>query len=111
MASKRHLSDRALKALAPAKTGTRYELRDSIVSGFGVRVNDERDPSRPGKAGHISFILYTRFPGSRAPTRRALGRYGDLTLEQARDKAALWRVRISKGIDPAVEEERARLAE
>jgi integrase len=112
MAPKRHLSDRALKALAPAKTGTRYELRDSIVPGFGVRVNDERDPSRPGKAGHISFILYTRFPGSRAPTRRALGRYpGDLTLEQARDKAAQWRTLIDKGIDPAIEEERARLAE
>jgi hypothetical protein len=112
MAPKRHLSDRALKALAPAKPGTRYELRDSIVSGFGVRVNDERDPSRPGKAGHISFILYTRFPGSRAPTRRKLGRYpGELTLEQARDKAAHWRTLISKGIDPAVEEERTRLAE
>src|SRR6516164_10838166 len=98
MGSKRHLSDRALKALAPAKTGTRYELRDSIVSGFGVRVNDERDPSRPGKAGHISFILYTRFPGSRAPTRRALGRYGELTLEQARAKAGEWRTLINRGV-------------
>jgi len=68
----------------PAKPGERYELRDSIVAGFGVRVNDERDPSRPGKAGHVSFILYTRFPGSSAPTRRALGRYPALTLEQAR---------------------------
>jgi hypothetical protein len=111
MAPRRHLSDRTLRALAPAKAGTRYELRDSIVAGFGVRVNDERDPSRPGKAGHVSFILYTRFPGSNAPTRRALGRYGKLTLEQARDKAAQWRTLISRGIDPAVEEERARLAE
>src|SRR6516162_11528944 len=56
MAGKRHLTDRLLKALAPAKPGERYELRDSIVAGFGVRVNDERDPSRPGKAGHVSFI-------------------------------------------------------
>src|SRR5215510_4765310 len=111
MVSKRHLTDRALKALIPAKPGERYELRDSIVAGFGVRVNDERDPSRPGKAGHVSFILYTRFPGSSAPTRRALGRYGELTLEQARDKAAQWRTLISRGIDPAVEEERTRLAE
>jgi integrase len=111
MASKRHLTDRTLKALAPAKTGTRYELRDRIVSGFGVRVNDERDPSRPGKAGHISFTLYTRYPGSSAPTRRALGRYPVLSLEQARAKAAQWRELIAKGIDPAIEEERARLAE
>jgi Arm DNA-binding domain len=88
MTNKRHLTDRALKALAPAKPGERYELRDSIVAGFGVRVNDERDPSRPGKARHVSFILYTRFPGSSAPTRRALGRYPALTLEQARIKAS-----------------------
>jgi Arm DNA-binding domain len=96
MASERHLTDRALKALAPAKPGERYELRDSIVAGFGVRVNDERDPSRPGKAGHVSFILYTRFPGSGAPTRRALGRYGELTLEAARSKAAHWRELIAR---------------
>jgi integrase len=111
MASKRHLTDRALKALMPAKPGERYELRDSIVAGFGVRVNDERDPSRPGKAGHVTFILYTRFPGSSAPTRRALGRYPALTLEQARIKAAHWRELITKGIDPAIDEERAQLAE
>jgi integrase len=111
MTPKRHLSDRTLRSLAPAEPGTRYELRDSIVAGFGVRVNDERDPSRPGKAGHVSFILYTRFPGSSAPTRRALGRYPVLTLEQARIKAAHWRDLITKGVDPAVEEERARLAE
>jgi integrase len=111
MAPRRHLSDRTLRALAPAKAGTRYELRDSIVAGFGVRVNDERDPSRPGKAGHVSFILYTRFPGSSAPTRRALGRYPALTLEQARIKAAQWRGLIAKGIDPAIEGERAQLAE
>jgi Arm DNA-binding domain len=40
-----------------------------------------------------------------------LGQYGELTLEQARAKAAQWRSLISRGIDPAVEEERARLAE
>ena len=111
MTPKRHLTDRTLKALAPAKPGERYEIRDSIVPGFRVRVNDERDPSRPGKAGHISGVMYARFPGSSAPTRRALGRYGELTLEQLRDKAAQWRKLIDKGIDPAVEEERARLAE
>jgi integrase len=126
MTPKRHLTDRTLKALAPAKPGERYEIRDSLVSGFRVRVNDERDPSRPGKAGHISGVMYARFPGSKArdgsqhgrgrtepiaPTRRALGRYGELTLEQLRDKAAQWRKLIDKGIDPAIEEEHIRLAE
>jgi hypothetical protein len=51
-----------------------------------------------------------RYPGSRNPTRRALGVYGELTLEQAREKARRWLELIRKGIDPAAAEEEARQA-
>jgi integrase len=51
-----------------------------------------------------------RFPGSHNPTRRALGTYGELTLEQAREKARRWLELIGKGIDPANAEEEARQA-
>jgi integrase len=51
-----------------------------------------------------------RYPGSRNPTRRALGVYGELTLEQARKKARDWLEQIRKGIDPAIAEEDARRA-
>jgi integrase len=85
-------------------------LWDSKIPGFGVRVGDDPDRSRPGKAGQISFVLYTRFPKSPHPTRRALGRYGQLTLEAAREKAAQWRSMIDKGIDPAVAEKEERQA-
>jgi integrase len=110
MSRNRYFTDRTLKALAPARKGSRYELWDSKIPGFGVRVGDDPDRSRPGKAGQISFVLYTRFPKSPHPTRRALGRYGQLSLEAARDKAAQWRSMIDKGIDPAVAEEEERRA-
>ena len=49
-----------------------------------------------------------RYPGSKNPTRRALGVYGELTLEQARDKARRWLETLRKGIDPAIAEEERR---
>jgi integrase len=110
MSSNLYFTDRSLKALAPARKGKRYELWDTKIPGFGVRVNDETDRARKGKAGRISFVLYTRFPGSPHPSRRALGRYGQLTLEAAREKAAQWRAMVDKGIDPAIAEEEERQA-
>jgi hypothetical protein len=70
--------------------------------GFGVRVSD---------TGRRTFVLLTRFPGSKNPTRRALGEYGELTLEKARGKARDWLELIRKGVDPRDEEERQRIAE
>jgi integrase len=52
----------------------------------------------------------TRFPGSKNPTRRALGVYGELSLEQARAKARTWLELIRKGADPAVAEAEQRRA-
>ena len=75
---------------------------DTVVRGLGMRVSE---------TGRKTFVLVTRFPGSTNPTRRALGQYGTLTLEQARAKARHWIEQIRKGVDPASEEERARIAE
>ena len=105
-----YFTDRSLRALTPARKGKRYELWDTIIPGFGVRVNDESDRARAGKAGRISFVLYSRYPGSRSPERRTLGRWPELSLEKARNKAADWRQQIAKGIDPAVAEEEDRQA-
>lgn len=111
MADKRYFADRTLKALRPAKAGARYELWDTKLPGFGVRVGDETDAGRPGKAGRIAFILYARFPRSpQSPTRRVLGQYGPLSLEHARDKADEWLKLIRKGVDPKEIEEKTRQA-
>jgi integrase len=99
---KRVLTDRALKALKPAKHGQRYEIGDAVVPGLAVRVTD---------TGTKTFALVARFPGSHNPTRRALGEYGAMTLERARDEARRWHELLHRGIDPRIEIERQRLSE
>jgi integrase len=100
--AKRTLTDRTLKALKPAKASSRYEVMDSVVPGFGIRVTE---------SGQKTFVLIARFPGSANPTRRALGEYGALNLEGARRKAREWLETLRRGVDPRGEEERHRAAE
>jgi integrase len=75
---------------------------DTDVPGLGVRVNDK---------GLKTFVLLTRYPGSPNPTRRALGEYGAMSLEAARQKARHWQELIRRGVDPKDEEERVRRSE
>lgn len=104
--ARRLLTDRTLKALKPAPAGKRLDVMDAIVPGFGVRVTDKSDDR--GKAAQCTFILVARFPGFDNPARRAIGEYGKLSLEQARDKAREWHELIRKGIDPRHKEEKER---
>jgi integrase len=99
---KKTLTDRALKALRPAPAGQRYEVMDTAVPGFGIRVTEH---------GQRTFILVARYPGSRNPTRRAVGQYGSIALEKARGKARDWLELIRKGVDPQIEEDRIRQGE
>jgi integrase len=93
------LTDRAIRALKAAATA--YDRKDSEVRGMRVRVL----PS-----GQKTFVLLARYPGANPhPTRRALGGYDELTLEEAREKARNWRQLIKRGVDPAAEERRARI--
>jgi integrase len=110
MADRKLITDRFLKSLPPAPRGQRVEVFDARVPGFGIRISDTKDvdPARRGKAGKISFMLYARFSAGRAPTRRVIGTYGAITLEEARRTAGEWRSLIDKGIDPAVVEAEAR---
>ena len=62
-------------------------------------------------SGKRTFVLVTRFPGRKNPTRRSLGTYGAITLDTARERARVWLDLIRRGIDPQVEEERQRSAE
>jgi integrase len=98
----KRLTDRRIKSLKPAAAGKRREVWDAVVPGLGVRVTD---------TGAKSFVLATRYPGSTNPARRTLGAYGEISLEQARTKARHWLELVGRGIDPAAEEERQRLAE
>jgi integrase len=106
---RKRLTDRTIKALRPAKADAApLDVMDSITPAFGVRVMGT--PERPIR----TFILRTRFPGSKNPTRARLGTYDEtdkLSLEDARDKARDWLAAIRRGRDPRIEEERKREAE
>jgi integrase len=97
----RKLTDRFLKSLKPAKSADRDDYPDKVAPGFLARVTDK---------GKVTFNLLARYPGSTNPTRRALGEYPAMRLEDAREKAQEWRKLIKRGIDPAIAEERARQA-
>ncbi len=83
-------------SLKAAKAGQRYEVMDTDVSGFGVRVTDK---------GKRTFFLLARYPGSDNPTRRAVGEYPTNSLANAHKKARKWRDWIKEGKDPKDEEE------
>jgi Arm DNA-binding domain/Phage integrase family len=100
-AGMRQLTDLKIKSLKPAKDKKPYDEKDSQVPGLHVRVMG---------TGQRTFVLLARYPGSSNPTRRALGSYGDLTLDEAREKAREWRKLIKDGRDPSFEEERQRQA-
>jgi integrase len=99
---RRKLTDRTLKSLKPAPLGKTFDIFDDIVRGLAVRVSE---------TGRRTFILVARYPGSPHPTRRSLGEYGAVTLDQARQKARQWLDLIKQGKDPAREAERERAAE
>jgi len=72
----------------PEKGWTYYY--DFKVQGLSIGV---------GSTGKRSFILYRKISG--IPERITLGRYPDLTIEQARGKAAEINSAIAKGVNPA----------
>ncbi len=109
------LTDKAIKAMKPAKPGQRYDVPDTDVPGLGVRVNDK---------GELVFMFYGRFPlrhdratgtwlpnEARSPSRRSIGEYGVVTLAEAREKAREWRRLLRQGIDPQAEEDRRKSEE
>jgi integrase len=100
MARKR-LTERTLKTLKPAQPGKLYDVADEVARGLAVRVSD---------TGRCTFVMVARFPGSKNPTRRRLGEYPSMTLEEARARAEEWRRLIQRGVDPAVAEQQERLA-
>jgi integrase len=99
---RRTLTDRALRALRPAPAGERYTLYDDLVPPLAARVTDK---------GAISFIVYRRVAGMRRPLRHKLGRYPELTLEKARQKAREALGEMAAGRRPSEREERQRLEE
>lgn len=84
------LTKRAVDGLEAPAAGQAF-LWDSEMRGFGVRVTP---------TGLKTFVLQYRTRGERS-RRIVLGRFGVLTVEQARDDAREKLVAVAKGEDPA----------
>ena len=82
--------------------GQRAEHWDAIVPSFGVRVTER---------GTKTFIVYRRWPGSRAPARRSVGDVKHLSLAEARDRARAMIDLAERGIDPAEQQRQSKIAE
>ena len=95
------LTDKKVARLKPAKRGQRYDVLDALVPNLLVRVTD---------TGSKAFVFRTRFPGSRNPKRRVLGKVGAMEIGQARAKARKWHELLADHIDPAWQAEQERLA-
>jgi len=78
----------------PSKTGASAQVfyRDSVISGFGLRITS---------GGAKSFIVEKRINGK--VKRITLGRYGNLTVEQAKKEAMKLLGKVATGIDPIAE--------
>lgn len=82
------LTKRLIDAAPHPSTGQRF-LRDSKVSGLAVRITK----------GSKTFVMEKRIEGQMF--RWNLGRYGSLTLDEARNKAQEENAKILKGENPA----------
>ena len=77
-----------------------YEIRDTTVPGFLLKVTP---------AGRKIFIVaYVANNGQRR--KPAIGRFGEITVEQARNIAQDWLADVRKGKDPSAEKSAARQA-
>lgn len=91
------LTKKVIDAARPPASGQRF-LRDDSLRGFAVRITK----------GSTTFILETSIHG--CVRRMSLGRYGALTVEQARSLAREKLVDIAKGRDPVAERQARRTA-
>jgi hypothetical protein len=89
--AKKPLTDRVIAVLKPAEQGKRKLYYDAVVPGLAVRVTD---------TGAKSFVFVKRFPGIPNPTARAIAKYGELSLDEVRDRAREWGKSIRAGVDP-----------
>lgn len=85
------LSERTIVAATPE--AERFILWDERLKGFGLRV----EPS-----GTKTFVARYRMGGGRRGTLRQfkVGRFGKLTVEQARDRATQVMAAVELGQDP-----------
>jgi hypothetical protein len=89
MAAIINFTKRALDTLPLPEPGKRLEVYDNKIRGLLIRVTSN---------GTKSFTVYRRVNGK--PQRVKLGRYPDMSIEQARRRAQKMLSLMADGIDP-----------
>ncbi len=97
MKRKTKLTKSEVDKLPLPDNGTRYDVFDSELTGFGVRVS---------QTSKIYFLL--KRVNSKL-TRVTIGKHGVLTADQARKEAVIKLGDMAKGIDPNKEKARLRI--
>ncbi|RUM16832.1 DUF4102 domain-containing protein [Rhizobium phaseoli] len=90
------LTDEKIRNLRFAKPGERYDKVDGTTANLFVRVGSRKKV----------FVLLARFGGAKNSSRRKIGEYPDMNLEQAREVAAKWNLLVAKRADPKTENTR-----
>ena len=91
------LNKRTVDALSAPKSGQEF-IWDTEIKGFGVRV---------GASGAKTFVI--QYANDEGRLRRMkIGRFGAMTVEQARDQAKIKLGMVAAGADPAQERADAR---
>jgi integrase len=92
------ITKRAVDAMKPgAGIAFLWDAGDRALKGFGVRITP---------AGVKSYVYQYRIGGRAGPVRRyTIGRHGEFTPEQARERAIELIALIRRGIDPIEAEE------
>lgn len=80
-----------------ARFGERVEMWDDKIAGLGIRVSP---------TGTKAFVLLYRLDGR--PKRMTLGRYPLLSLSDARKRATEVLYKLSQGLNPQADKEKAR---
>ncbi|MBY0461701.1 MAG: tyrosine-type recombinase/integrase [Alphaproteobacteria bacterium] len=95
--NKLNLTKKVLETLHLPSNGKRTYYYDTKVRGLGVSLTDK---------GSITFIVYRKVSGK--PERITLGRYPDLSIENARAKAFEINSQIAQGKNPNHEKNKLR---
>jgi integrase len=90
------LTKTSVDKIEPPTSGQRF-VRDGELKGFALRIT---------ASGTKSFVIEKRIDGR--VRRITLGRYGELTVEQARKRAHQTLGKIAMGIDPLAEQKQER---
>lgn len=92
-----NFTKRSLEDLDTPSKGRRFYYYDEKVRGLGISITDK---------GTISFLVYRKIDGR--PERITLGRYPDLSIENARGLALETNAQIAKGKNPNREKSKLR---